>query len=636
MSIFNKSVSVSKNQPLPKIAMFMCIHNEERFLEANLRYHRALGVSRAYVFLDRCEDASLQIAQSFPWVEPIILDDRLHTLSPYYSDLFRVCADHAWRMAQAEGFDWLVCIDVDEFVFVNNQSIVQNTHFDLTDIPLETILCAGHLPSMLSTVSPGTEAIFLQSWNVVPGKPNQNDPFWKQYFFQSQKPWTQTMCDPLTGKIIDWDGNLASRGKSMVRTNAAIQCLDSHLWVRSQGVNHRPVNISIPTKNHGFLYHFYIVNSHHWREKYQKLSRELTLWQSGSPVQFPKQCGKRASAVLNNDEIEIYLNEWFFLPAKVLESHVEQQLLRKADVVEKVITGVDLSELENDQPNHLAIDQILTEFRVTEQQIIASKSENGVIASPKTKLTPTPSHRRKNSVALPPVSCICLPQGQPERLEEAIYSFLQQDYQGQKELVILNDNADQLLEIDHPEIRIVNLSEQFFAPNQKRNAAIALCAHDLIFVWDDDGIYLPHCISFSIEKFRKRKGFFKPTKVFVLSNGALRLPRQNIFHSGSCLTRKWFDKVRGYTSNQKLYFYKEEIETQFKRKYPNLVQFYDIAIEDIFYIYRWGGVQIFQKNGATKSDEIKHGPIKLTPHWQTDYLKLVRDYLISLADVTDN
>ncbi|MCB0211674.1 MAG: glycosyltransferase family 2 protein [Anaerolineae bacterium] len=630
MKILQKAFNGFKNQPLPKTAMMLCIHNEERFLEAHLRYHRALGVSRAYVFLDRCSDASLQIAQSFPWVEPIILNDRLHTLSPYYSDLFRVCADHAWCMAQLEGFDWLLCIDVDEFVFANNQSAIRNTDSDLTSLPLDTILRTGHLPSMLSTLSPKTEAIFFPSWNVVPGRPDQNDPFWKQKFFQSRKSRSQTMCDPLTGQIVDWEGNLASRGKSMVKTNADIQCLDSHEWVRSQGVNYRPVNIPIRTKKQGFLYHFYVVNSQHWREKYQKLSRELTLWRSGNPVHFPKQCGKRASAVLDNDEIEIYLNEWFFLSTELLESHVEQQLLRKADMVEKVITGVDLCELEDDLPNRLVIDRVLAEFRAREQQLIASEA-NEVSDPPKIKLTPL--RRRKSLGELPPVSCVCLPQGQPELLEEAIYSFLQQDYQGQKELVILNDNADQLLEFDHPEIRIVNLSKQFFAPNQKRNAAIALCAHDLIFVWDDDGIYLPHGISFSIGKFGEWKGFFKPTKAFVWSNGALRLPRQNIFHSGSCLTRKWFDKVRGYTFNKKLHFYKEEIETQFKRKYPNFVQFYDIAAEDIFYIYRWDGVHIFQTKDAAKPDEIKRGHIKLTPHWKSDYPKLVCDYLKALGDV---
>ncbi|MEZ4657920.1 MAG: glycosyltransferase family A protein [Caldilineaceae bacterium] len=50
-----------------------------------------------------------------------------------------------------------------------------------------------------------------------------------------------------------------------------------------------------------------------------------------------------------------------------------------------------------------------------------------------------------------PVSCICLTYGRPAVLEEAIYSFLQQDYQGPKELIVLNDYVDQTLYFDHPE-----------------------------------------------------------------------------------------------------------------------------------------------------------------------------------------
>jgi cellulose synthase/poly-beta-1,6-N-acetylglucosamine synthase-like glycosyltransferase len=38
----------------------------------------------------------------------------------------------------------------------------------------------------------------------------------------------------------------------------------------------------------------------------------------------------------------------------------------------------------------------------------------------------------------PPVSCFCLTYGRPCLLEEAIHSFLQQDYAGPKEMIVLN------------------------------------------------------------------------------------------------------------------------------------------------------------------------------------------------------
>ena len=45
----------------------------------------------------------------------------------------------------------------------------------------------------------------------------------------------------------------------------------------------------------------------------------------------------------------------------------------------------------------------------------------------------------------PKVSCYCPTYGRTSFLEEAIYSFLNQDYDGEKELIILNDLEDQTL-----------------------------------------------------------------------------------------------------------------------------------------------------------------------------------------------
>ena len=112
----------------------------------------------------------------------------------------------------------------------------------------------------------------------------------------------------------------------------------------------------------------------------------------------------------------------------------------------------------------------------------------------------------------PAVSCICPTYGRPALLEEAIYCFLQQDYPGPKELIVLNDYAGQTLLFDHPEVRMINLPTRFRTVGEKRNAAVALAAHDLLFVWDDDDIYLPHRLSFSVANFDAQKGFFKPNQ----------------------------------------------------------------------------------------------------------------------------
>src|SRR6185312_7282266 len=136
--------------------------------------------------------------------------------------------------------------------------------------------------------------------------------------------------------------------------------------------------------------------------------------------------------------------------------------------------------------------------------------------------------------------------GRPRILEEAIHSFLLQDYAGPKEMIVLNDYADQILAFDHPEVQVVNFPRRFRSLGEKLNAAVALASHDLLFVWDDDDIYLPHRLSFSMANFEPRKGFFKAETAWFWNNHLLSGPVKNLFHAASCWSRHLFDAVRGY------------------------------------------------------------------------------------------
>src|SRR5262245_6518789 len=61
----------------------------------------------------------------------------------------------------------------------------------------------------------------------------------------------------------------------------------------------------------------------------------------------------------------------------------------------------------------------------------------------------------------PPVSCMCLTYGRPGILEEAIQSFLLQDYPGEKELIVLNDLAEQELACTARQVTVVNVPRRF-------------------------------------------------------------------------------------------------------------------------------------------------------------------------------
>jgi hypothetical protein len=250
----------------------------------------------------------------------------------------------------------------------------------------------------------------------------------------------------------------------------------------------------------------------------------------------------------------------------------------------------------------------------------------------------------------PGVSCICLTYARPEVLEEAIHSFLQQDYAGPKELIVLNDYDAQLLELDHPEVLVVNLPRRLRTVGEKMNLAVSLAAHDLLFVWDDDDIYLPHRLTFSVAKLDVQRGFFKPDKAWHWNSGTLSGPAKNVFHSGSCWARRLFDEVGGYPAEGS--GYDQVFEQRLERRFPSVTTAYDIRPEDIYYIYRWGGTNSYHMSGfgdyqpganvghehvaayvqgRAEQAGIRRGRIVLRPHWRDDYQRLVTDFLRSPA-----
>lgn len=91
------------------------------------------------------------------------------------------------------------------------------------------------------------------------------------------------------------------------------------------------------------------------------------------------------------------------------------------------------------------------------------------------------------------ISCICLTYGRVEFLNEAIQSFIQQEYpQDMCELIIVNDYQMQDLIFPHPNIKIFNFLDQFPTIGAKVQFAIDRAKFDIIATFDDDDIALPN------------------------------------------------------------------------------------------------------------------------------------------------
>lgn len=227
------------------------------------------------------------------------------------------------------------------------------------------------------------------------------------------------------------------------------------------------------------------------------------------------------------------------------------------------------------------------------------------------------------------ISAQCITYNRPELLEEAIESFLRQDYDGEMEMVILNDSVHQL-EFNHPEVHIWNVPKRFRTIGEKRNACVSLCAGEVIFPWDDDDISLPWRISLSL-KYKGRKRYFKNKRAWLWQNGSIKPePVANTYPSMGCWDRSLFEQVNGYPmiqSGQDIGIDKKFMQLKERQVTP-------LKDEEVYYIYKFGGTHHphlssfgYDKgwHEIGKREIIKEGKIQLVPQWRQDYVKMVRE-----------
>jgi len=194
----------------------------------------------------------------------------------------------------------------------------------------------------------------------------------------------------------------------------------------------------------------------------------------------------------------------------------------------------------------------------------------------------------------PAVSCYCSTYGRPTRLlESSIQCFLNQDYDGPKELVILNDFNQQELVFDHPEVRIINHPERIKPLGRKFNENIKLCKYDILACWEDDDIFLPNRLSYSIANMRN--GIFHTHHAFFEQAEKSFIKSQNIFHSTHVFTRELFNQVGGYPEIDQCSV-DISIMDRFRQAVGNYTQ--DINdTKDYVYCYVWGGAQSYHGSG---------------------------------------
>lgn len=211
-------------------------------------------------------------------------------------------------------------------------------------------------------------------------------------------------------------------------------------------------------------------------------------------------------------------------------------------------------------------------------------------------------------------------------LEEAVESFLRQDYED-RELLICNDTPGQTLVFEHPKVRIINLPFRFPSLGQKLRYMIGEASGEAFCRWDDDDISLPWRISLSVEKmadryeWRAENHWYYPKTEFRET----RHPgNTHVFSIWRKAVLNFFRYPVTVSGAEDQAFTQLLIQAGFPPRGELLPR------DKMFYLYRWntGSAHL---SGHPNMDEhykllgqrpIPQGVFQLSPKWKEDFVKM--------------
>ena len=219
------------------------------------------------------------------------------------------------------------------------------------------------------------------------------------------------------------------------------------------------------------------------------------------------------------------------------------------------------------------------------------------------------------------ISILTLTYGRKTLLEEAIYSFLQQDYEN-SEMVIINDEQNVHYNINHPNIRIINVTQRFESIGKKLEYGFNQCKYDHVYRLDDDDLLGPNALSIvknyiqnnpDYDIYRSKIHYFFENNVYKKTGGSV--------NNGNIYSKNYIQKIKIPNKN-----FGEDSDITFNA-IAKIFQFDEPTM-----IYRWG-MNTYHLSGmgdisnpqhyhwTDKLVEKNQGNIDLLPKFNDNYYK---------------
>jgi glycosyltransferase involved in cell wall biosynthesis len=176
------------------------------------------------------------------------------------------------------------------------------------------------------------------------------------------------------------------------------------------------------------------------------------------------------------------------------------------------------------------------------------------------------------------ISVLTLTYRRKNLLEEAICSYLKQDYEN-SEMVIINDDPNTTYNIDCENVKIFNLKNRFDNISQKLKWGFDQCKYEYIYRLDDDDLLCPNALSLVESQIKENPGYeiYRRDKHYYFVNNKFVNVGGNV-NNGNVYTKKYLNKVK-FTNKS----FGEDFDITFK----NNGKIHE-SVENPTMIYRWG------------------------------------------------
>jgi glycosyltransferase involved in cell wall biosynthesis len=224
------------------------------------------------------------------------------------------------------------------------------------------------------------------------------------------------------------------------------------------------------------------------------------------------------------------------------------------------------------------------------------------------------------------ISVLTLTYKRPHLLEEAIQSFLVQEFTSECEMVIINDNAEVDYVYNHPKVRIINHKERFPSISAKLEWGYKQCKYNHIYRLDDDDL-LADCALNSVKlDIEANKGYdiYRSKVMYFFVENILEGESSNI-NNGNVYTKVYLDRIK---------WPNKSIGEDNDITFGHNAKIYESKLKPTM-CYRWGmgtlhisGMgNVANESVLAQADKVldnTKGEIVLHPHFDNDYYEQIK------------